>query len=386
MDRFFLWMPLYILLFIYNIIFEQYLSSQMRVAVAAFMREVLLRLMNIVLIVLFIAGFISFDVLVIGTVLVYFIPLCVLIALAYRTEGFGLSRIFSDFSWTEYKDLLGFTWYHFLLTISALLMASMDALLLPLYDHQGFSAGAIFRVAVFLVSLLQVPYKAMLPASFTVLARAFADDDRPKAADLFRRSSINIFIATAGVSLVLCCDLGAIVQALGDKYAAAAPVFLILFAGNIVNIATGMNDQVLSITNYYKFNFYLSILLLVVLFVLIRTLVPQYSVYGAAFATALTMVIFNTAKCIFVWRKLGMLPFSASTLKVIVAALPPLAIGYFLPHLFTSVSNLYVGLFVDVCLRSGLIVIAYILMLLWLRPSADLEEYIAAIKKNKRLF
>ena len=279
-----------------------------------------------------------------------------------------------------------FSWFHFLLTASVLLIGYLDALLLPFYDHQGFSAVAVYRVAVFLISFVLLPMKALIPASFTVLAKAFAENDLAKAGDLFLRSSINILIATLGISLVLCCSLPNLVLIMKEGYADIIPVFLILFAGNIVNVATGMNDQVLSITNYYKFNFYVSIVLLVVLFVLIRTLVPVYSLYGAAWSTTITLIVFNSIKCFYVWKKLRILPFSANTLLVLVAAVPALAVGYFFPHLFDLTEHKYLHAFMDTAVRSTLIIVVYFVMLLWLKPSQDMVEYLGTVRRNKRLF
>ncbi|MBL7691893.1 MAG: polysaccharide biosynthesis C-terminal domain-containing protein [Flavipsychrobacter sp.] len=386
MDRYFIWLPVFTVMFIYLMLFESYLGTQMKVAVAAFMREVVLRVVNIALILLFAFGYVNFDVLVIGTVLIYVVPVVILALLAMRTDNFRFSLRLSDLSRAEYNDLLKFTWYHFLLTASVNLIASLDAMLLPLYDHKGFEVVAVFRVAVFLISFLQIPTKAMTTASFTVLAKAFAENDHIKAADLFVRSSINIFIATVAVALVLCCNLPGLVAVVGKGYADVAPVFLILFAGQLVNIATGMNDQVLSITNYYKFNFYLSLILMATLFLLIRFLVPQFGIFGAAWSTTITIVVFNAAKCWFVWKKLDMLPFSGRTLRVVAAALPALAGGLLLPHFFSQVRHIYINTALDAGLRSFVIVVIYLLMLLWLKPSKDLEEYLITIRKNKRLF
>jgi O-antigen/teichoic acid export membrane protein len=341
---------------------------------------------NIVLILLFAFGYVDFDVLVIGTVLIYVVPVVILALLAMRTENFGFSLRLSDLSRAEYSDLFKFTWYHFLLTASVNLIASLDAMLLPLYDHKGFEVVAVFRVAVFLISFLQIPTKAMTTASFTVLAKAFAENDHVKAADLFVRSSINIFIATVAVALLLCCNLPGLVAVVGKGYADVAPVFLILFAGQLVNIATGMNDQVLSITNYYKFNFYLSLILMGSLFLLIRFLVPQFGIFGAAWSTTITIVVFNAAKCWFVRKKLNMLPFSGRTIRVVAAAMPALAAGLLLPHFFSQVRHIYINTALDAGLRSFAIVVIYVLMLLWLKPSKDLEEYLVTVRKNKRLF
>ena len=123
-----------------------------------------------------------------------------------------------------------------------------------------------------------------------------------------------------------------------------------------------------------------------VLFLLIRMLVPRYGIYGAAWSTTTILMTFNLLKFLFVWKKLDMQPFSKGTLLVIVAAGAALAAGYYFPHFFDQAHHIYVRTFADVAIRSTIIVIVYALMLLWLKPSPDLQEYIATIKKNKRLF
>ena len=386
MQRYFYWLPIYTLFFVYMVILEQYLGSQMKVAVSAFMREVVLRIATIALILLFGFGYVNFDFFVIGSILIYSLPVVIFLGLSALTAGFGISFKTSDFTKDEYKEMVHFSWYHFLLTVSVLLMGYMDALSLPFYDRNGFSSVAIYSVAVFFISFLQLPLKAMMPASFTVLAKAFADGDMPKARDIFSRSSINILIPTLGIAVLLCCNLENAIIIIKNGYTEIIPVFAILFIGNIVNIATGMNDQVLSIANYYKFNFYLSLLLMGVLFLLIRVLVPRYGIYGAAWSTTSILMTFNVLKYLFVWRKLDMQPFTKGTLMAFISAAVALAGGYYLPHFFNQAHHIYVRTFADVAIRSAAIIIIYAGMLLWLKPSPDLREYLATVKKNKRLF
>jgi O-antigen/teichoic acid export membrane protein len=388
MRQYFGWLPIYILLLLYLVILEQYLSVHMKVAISSFMREILLRILNIMLILLYALDYVSFNTLVIGTVLLYFVPVLILLAIASRSKDFGFSFNFRIFSKQEYIEMLHFAWYHFLLSISVLLMGSLDVLLIPFYDHNGFASVAVYTVAMYIISFLQIPSKAFLAASFSVLTKAFTDSDIPKAKDIFTRSSLNLLIPSVGIAVILICNLQNIVAIIGSgkNYSGLVPVFLILFAGRFIDIATGMNDQVLSITNYYKFNFYVSIFVTVILFVMLRLLIPRLGVNGAAISTSVTLIIFNVVKYLFIWKKLDMQPFSRNTVLVFLAAIPALAAGYFFPYFFNAERHVYVHSFIDAAMRSSVIVVIYLMMLLWLKPSKDLEEYIIAIRKNKRLY
>jgi len=114
--------------------------------------------------------------------------------------------------------------------------------------------------------------------------------------------------------------------------------------------------------------------------------VPRYGIYGAAWASTLALAVYNLLKFYFVWKKLDMQPFSFRTVLVIVAALPALAAGLLFPYFFNPDRHVYMHTFIDATLRSSVIIIVYILFLLWLKPSKDLQEYIASVRKNKRLF
>ena len=378
MRQYFMWLPLYTILLAYMVTFEQYLASQMKVALSAFMREIVVRFLSILLLLLFAFGIVQFSTLVIGTILIYIVPLSIFLIISAKTKQFRFSLNFSAFSKDEYKDFIRFTWYHFLLTGSIALISSMDILLLPLYDHSGNNAVAIYSIPIFLLSFLQMPYKAMLQGSFTVLARAFADNDIAHARDLFVRSSVNMLIATVFMAVVITCNLHNAVAVIKNGYDAIIPVFEILLIGKVFDIATGMNDQILSIANYYKFNLYVSAFLILVLFGLLRFLVPLYGVNGAAAATSIAILVFNTIKFLFVWKKLDMQPFSMNTVKIVLAGVVTGVAGWLFPYMGNPI--------VDTVVRSLIIILIYTGFLIWLRPSADLVTYLANVKNKKRLY
>ncbi len=388
LTEYFAWLPLLIFFFIFTTILEQYLGSQMKVAISAFVREIILRVANIILILLFAFGCINLHSLITGTILISGIPMVIFLVLCFRTPGFGFSFRLRDFSISEYKEIGHFAWYHLLLGGVLILMPLMDSALVPIYDHSGLQSAAVYAAANFVIAFLLIPSKAFLPASFAAMAKAFAEDDMVSARGMFGRASVNLLIPTLGIAVILCCNLQNAVAVIGNgkNYSDIINVFLILMLGNLVNIATGMNDQVLSIANYYKFNFYVSVVLITLQFVLIKILVPRFGLYGAAWSNASVLIIFNVVKYLFVWRKMAMQPFSDKTWRVLVAALPALAVGYFFPYLFDPERHVYVHTFIDAGIRCALIAIVYIAMLLWLKPSPDLVEYVGLIKKNKRLY
>lgn len=376
--RYFSLLPVLTFFFIYQTLLEQYLASQMRLAIATFLREILLRSLNIALIFLFGFEWIDFNTFIIATVFIYLIPIGLLFSLASRQPNFKFSLQWNAFSKKEYKSIAHFAWYHSLLNISITLIGSLDVLMLAPLDKNGLSSVAVYTNAVFIMSLLQIPYKAMVSATFPILTQAYEAKDHDKVKDLFSRSSLNILIATIFVAILIGCNLQNAVSLMRKGYEAIVPLSIIMMVGRIADISTGMNDQVLSISNYYKINFYLSLGVVVLMVIFNVLFIPTYSIYGAAWSTSLALIIYNIAKLLVVKRKLGLMPFSSNTLKLLVVSAPPLLAGIYMPY--------FINPYFDTISRTLVISVLYVLMLLWLRPSDDMMVYLASVRRNKKLF
>lgn len=376
--EFFFWLPLFTLLFAYEVLLETYLIAMQKVAKATFVRDVLLRILNIALILMYGFQWISFAVLIYLTVLIYLIPIGIFLYYSRDTEPFRFSLQWNVFQKKEKKEIVHFTWYHSLLSVSIILLGMIDPMMLATLSKNGLKSVPVYTIALFILSFLMIPYRAMVTSTFAVLAQAFKKNSHSEISDIFTRSSLNIFIAALGMFLLIVCNMHNAVAVLPAGYENLTPIVFILSIGKMADMATGMNDQVLSLSPYYKYNFYISAMLVILLIGLNWWLIPLYDIFGAAWASTLALTVYNLSKFYIVKSKLGIQPFSVNTSKVIAAGIFSFLIGFFLP----KISNP----FLDTACRGLLIAISYAGLLLWLRPSEDLNHYLRTVKKNKRLF
>ncbi|NDC42194.1 MAG: hypothetical protein EBZ77_11710, partial [Chitinophagia bacterium] len=282
LSRYYLWLPVYTVLFILQVMLEQYLGTQLKVAIAAFMREIVWRLINIALLVLYTVQAINFDWFIAGTVLSLAVPVAINFYLAVGRGLLQFKVSFRSFSRDEYIDLLRFSWFHFLLTASIILIGTLDINVLPYYDRTGVNAVAVYQIVVTLLSFIQIPSKAMISSTTTVLSHSYATNDMEKMRDIFTRSSVNITLATVFMAVLIGCNLNNIVAFINNGYELIVPLFFILVLGRLADLCTGMNDVVLSIAKYYKFNVYVSFFLVAGLFLLIKYTAPVYGITGVA--------------------------------------------------------------------------------------------------------
>jgi O-antigen/teichoic acid export membrane protein len=356
----------------------------MKVAIAIFMREVVLRLLNILLIVLFIFKYISFDALMYGTVFVHIVPVAILFILSKRTKGFKLSFDWTIFSKKEKKEIIHFAWYHLLTGITLSVMGLIDSLMLSPLDKGGMNTVGVYSIAVFIMSIVVIPYRSMSTASVPDLTRSFEANDMDRMRNLFQRGGINILIAAVAMSIIILMNTPNAVIFLnslsttGEDYSALYGVVPILVLGRLIDMGTGLNSEVLSISKHYKFNFRISIVLIVLMFLFIGALVPRMGIYGAAWGATLALILFNISKMIFLWVKMRLQPFSKKSLGVVVSGAIAMLSVYFIPYKFDPI--------IDTSIRTTIMMVVYLSMLILLKPSVDLNEYLLSIKKNKRLF
>lgn len=377
-NNFFIWMPVLTLLWSYMTIFEYYLIGIMKTALATFMREVVLKIVNLFLLALFAFKLISFEFFIIGSFLSYIVPLAILIFYTNRDRKIQFSFDWKLFSRSEAKEIVHFGWYHMLISLALNLVAYIDQLMLAPLSHEGSSVLAVYSIAIFLVSFVSIPYRAMLNAAIPKLNEAFIEKNNNHLAHLFNRANLNILVATAFVGVLIVSNIHNVVAILPKGYESLKPLFLILFLGRLIDVSTGLNQEFISITPHYKFTFWAALVYIAIALVGNRIFIPIYGIYGAAWVAAFSLAIYNIVKAIYLKRKFGLYPFQKRGLWVF----PIVALTYGVSCLIPQFSNP----FIDGLIRTPIVASVMVLLLFWLQPSEDVKEYWSTVKNKKRLF
>lgn len=372
------YIPFVVLFMAFATILDHYMSANFKVAQSAFAREIILRLANLSLLGLIYAGYIGFSQYIVGNVFMYIIPLVLLVIFASRVKGFGLTGNLKIFTRAEYKDMLHFSWYHLLMGSTLALLGYIDTLMIAPLESNGLGAAAIYAIAVVITSFMFMPYRAMASASVPTLNQAYIDKDMSKVRDLFARAGVNILIAGICMFVIIAVNLDNLVAILPAGYEPVKYIVLILMLGKLADMATGLNNELISISRYYKFNFRVSALLLAVVVGLDLYFIPKYGIYGAAWVATGTLTIFNIVKMLFLYNKMKLKPFTSKTWLIPIAGAVALCAGYFWPYLINP--------YIDAVVRASVVLITYVVALLLLKPSDDLNSYLAAVRKDKKLF
>jgi O-antigen/teichoic acid export membrane protein len=377
-DKYYVLVPLLVFLWGIMSVLDCYLIAHVKIAISSFAKEIVLRICNLLLLLMLLSGVIDFTIYITCSVLIYLVPITILFFVSSKTEGFGLTSKIGIFSKQELKEMAHFSWYHLLMIASFSILGYMDTLMLGPLDKDGIQAAAAYTVAVFLVNVMYMPYRAMAFSSLPILNQAYIDKDDVKIRDLFSRAGINIFIVAVAMFLIIGLNLDNAVAILPEGYGVVKPLVIILMLGKLVDMFTGLNNELISISKHYKFNFRAAALLLIGVYIFDRIYIPEYGVFGAAWVTTIALAIFNVVKMLYLYTKMGLHPLSKNAMKVLFAGILAAIPGYFLPFLFNPIADAFI--------RTVIVIAVYGGITIWFRPSQDLTTYIENIRSTKRLF
>ena len=103
--------------------------------------------------------------------------------------------------------------------------------------------------------------------------------------------------------------------------------------------------------------------------------IPIYGINGAAIASLISIIVYNTIRFFLVKIKLDIQPFSINTIKIIAI----LSVSYFAGHI--NIFNTEYSL-LNIIIRSIQIMTPFIILVLIIKPSEDIQLVIENLKSK----
>ncbi|MFT4061688.1 MAG: polysaccharide biosynthesis C-terminal domain-containing protein [Edaphocola sp.] len=358
---------------------EGYLQGLHKTALQNFAREILVRIPYISLILLYAAHIISFHSFLWWYVLLYLVPFAFLVMVAKRSPGFAFGSFKGVFTREEIKDIFAFSGYHTLTVASTVLIMQMDVFMLGPLD--GFEVVAVYSIASLAVSMLRNPTRIIGVAATPAFTKCYNEGNMAELKELFRRSAVNMQVIGVGMLALVYINIDNIQDVMAmikGGYDAVKPLVMILMLGQLFDMVTGLNFELIGVTKYYRFNFWIALVLMVVVFVLNYFLINSMGIYGAAWATTIGLAIFNIAKTVFLYRKMDMQPFGRATVWAVCAGLGAGLPAWALPFMG--------NVFIDLAIRSVVFVLLFWWSLFRRRISPELNDVTHNLIKKKKLY
>ncbi len=239
----------------------------------------------------------------------------------------------------------------------------------------GLDATGVYTIAFFFGTLVIIPSRPLLRISGALIADAWKKNDVSYIADIYKKSCITQFVFGAFLFGGIWVNIDSILIILGPDYLAGKWVIFFIGLGYLIDMATGANAQIIAYSRYYKMALWFLIGLVVLVISSMYLLLPIWGIAGAAIAVAVSFLLNNLMRFVFLYRKYRLQPFTYRIFLVILVFLTAYVLGYVLPDL---------PLVWDILVRSTVYTIVYFVLTTGLKVSAEVNSMLINILMKVR--
>ena len=324
-------------------LFKKQATIIQKIAVPTFLDNIIPKISLPIIFLLLLYHYITFNQSVVFYVISYGFILILLTIYLYKYFKPKFNLDFKSlFSEVSKRDYYHFSMYAFAGSLGSVFAFRIDALMIPKFI--SMEANGTFSIGVTLASALAIPATGVFALYAPIISNYLKNDNLSELNLKYKEISKLLFFI--GALLYSCIFLGIenlfMMLPTHEKLMTSIRIILILGFNVLVNMGTGFNGEIITYSKYYKFNL-IAIAILIVLNVGLNLLFILYFNFGieaVAVASLLSMVVFNFAKLLFIYKKFKLFPFDYNYLKLVIIFVTTLGFVYFLPKLINEMYTL----------------------------------------------
>ena len=304
---------------LYMTVFETNASVLLHIAVPKFVREVVIRLLNLVAYLLYGHHIISLDLFVI-----LFCSSWVVATLINFFYLMSLGRISFKLDWqfvdkTLFREVGVYT-----LFMTATVLAGNIKLFNSLFlAKEGLKLAGIYTIACYIANVVEIPYRSLGAISSPIISQAVSDGNIEEVNRLGRQVSLHQLLVACMLLFFIWINLTPLFAVIpnGEQYVSGMWVVLFLGVANILNSTLSIATNILNFSKHFSFSLLFISLLTAAAIGFNLLLIPPLGVTGSACATLLAYIVYFTPLLTLLWRKLGISLFSRKQLWVFLFTL-----------------------------------------------------------------
>jgi O-antigen/teichoic acid export membrane protein len=264
------------------------------------------------------------------------------------------------------KEIFGYSFFIILSGSVAVLLMDFDKVMIPSY--RNISDNALYSVAIFIATVIAVPSRAMLQIIYPITARLMNENKHDELNELYKKSALNLQVFGGLVMLGIFLNIKELYKLIPGEYEGGIGVVFIIGLTKFYDVILGNNNAIILNTKYYRTVLLFGLLLVFMMIGLNMLLIPPYGILGAAWATLISVMVYNTIKLLFVVKKMNLFPFTVNTLKSFGTISIVFLVFYFWDFTFHPLIN--------IILKSVLITLLYVFINYKLVISVEINDFI----------
>ncbi|MEC7771991.1 MAG: polysaccharide biosynthesis C-terminal domain-containing protein [Bacteroidota bacterium] len=350
-------------------VFYSWTKVHLKSVFGNFMKEVFARVGVSILLILF-----YFDVITLDIFFKCLVGLYLLRTVIIKIYAFTLRKPKLDFKFPPFtKEILSYSFLIILGGSAALILLEIDKVMLNQFI--SIENVAYYGVSVYIATVIIVPSRAMHQITYPLTAELLNTHNDKGLNQLYKKTSLTLFIASGILYVLIILNLNDLYLMLPENYRNGFTIVFLIGLAKVMDSLLGNINSILYNSPYYKTVLVFGVCLAALTILLNYLLIPRFGLEGAAFASFVSIFIFNLVKLFFVKMKYGILPFTPATFKVFATLLLLAVLFDLLQFQFHPIIN--------IGLKSLLVVVMYVGILYRFNISEDVTGFLSKwLKKN----
>jgi O-antigen/teichoic acid export membrane protein len=288
----------------------QYTSNFHRIVIPSVLNDLLFKITLPTFIVLKVYGVWGYRELVTGILLHFVAVLVGMIAYLWHLGQWSLRIDWAAFRGPVRNEMREYVFYGLMGTISTSIAVNLDVFMIG--SMIGPESTGIYGIASIMANLVNRPYVALSLIAAPILMKAWTRKDLTSIRDIYTKSAINGLIPGLLIFMVIWLNLPDLYAIMPNSELIASNRIALLLLGLafVVNLASGVNTEVMIYSNLFKTHLYAVMILAGVNILLNYLLIQGMGITGAALATLISYVAYNLYKSLVIYLRMGMHPFN----------------------------------------------------------------------------
>jgi len=308
----------------------QYISNFKLVALP-FALQSFYRLATPIVFLLIFFGVLNLDKGIIALVASIVLSAVVLFGLLYHVLQKNKASNFStNQNLAERPKFFNYYFWAFASSLGNLMAFKIDGFMVP--SLLDFQAGGDYRIAVFIATVISLPISSVLAISSPIISEAWNKNDMQEIKNIYLKGSKNLIFIGALILLGILILMDALPYFLDSWQALTHIKLIVVIIGisKLIDMLAGVNGVIIQHSNWYRYNTYFILIMVVINVTLNIVLIKSYGINGAAIATAISLAVFNGMKAMLLLKKTKLNPFDFKALIFFLVCGVLIAINLFM--------------------------------------------------------
>jgi len=368
----FFWLIPIIGLFMANFeVFYAWAKVHMQSVMGNFISEVLVRIIVMLLLIGVQFDWITKDTFVYCVALAYFAQMIAMKLYASSVKMPVLRFVIPK----NVKEIIQYSFFIIVSGGVAVMLVDFDKVMIPQY--KDISQNALYAVAIFISTVIAVPSRAMMQIIAPITAKLMTENKHDELNDLYKKSAINLQVIGGFIMILIFVNIKEMYQLIPEDYSGGIVVVFLIGLSKFYDVLLGNNNSIIVNTKHYRTVLLFGVFTVVLMIVLNMIFIPLYGIEGSAFATLITVMIYNTIKLFYVIKKMDLYPFTHKTFKSLGILATCFLLFYFWDFPFHAIIN--------IGLKSILVGILYVALNYKMKISEEVNGVIGTLLKKLKL-